>query len=85
MDERGAARLAGWFAVRLVGWFAARLVGWLVARLVGWFAAFHPPPNLPLEGGRDELGKGRSLVARVGSCPRGNDGFAGAAGILGMF
>ena len=31
-----------------------RGAAWLVCRL----AASHPPPNLPLEGGRDELGRG---------------------------
>ena len=29
-----------------------------VARRFCALAGFHPPPNLPLEGGRDELGRG---------------------------
>ena len=44
--------------------------------------ASHPPPNPPLEGGRDELGKGGWVLVRrdaraayrVGSCLRRNDG-----------
>ena len=30
--------------------------------MVRWLVAFDPPPNLPLEGGRDELGKGWELA-----------------------
>ena len=41
-------------------------------------AASHPPPNLPLEGGRNELGT-RWVSGRVGSCLRRNDG-SGARG-----
>ena len=31
-----------------------------------WLVASHPPPNLPLEGGRDELGKGGGARKKVG-------------------
>ena len=52
---------------------------WGAARLVWRLVASHPPPNLPLEGGRDELGKG--WLGLVGSArgERGCDG-EGAGG-----
>ena len=58
--------------------------------MVRWSVALHPPPNLPLEGGRDELGRGGCWLGAVlgeilagagmaeeggvGSCLRRNDG-----------
>ena len=42
---------------------------------VGWWLLGTPTPHLtsPLEGGRDELGRGR-VLGWVGSCLRRNDG-----------
>ena len=37
--------------------------------------ASHPPPNPPLKGGRDELGKGWVVCAVGDSCLRRNDGW----------
>ena len=35
-----------------------RVGGWVLEISCCTHTAFHPPPNLPLEGGRDEFGEG---------------------------
>ena len=42
-----------------------------------WLAASHPPPNLPLKGGRDELGKRMGVGVGVGMSAGGRLGWQG--------